>query len=404
MTEGHPQPRLAYSWPDFEEFTVPDGILDHEEDCGHVACAHCGHQPAVAAAGHTWVSNLAEPKPQVLDAYDLDMQLPQSAQLRTDYVQAASTQSLATTEQGSVSIAQQQAGLAQIPLTHPQLLHPAGIPPTAIPLTAGLSGLTAAQLAGLPPPGMYTAAHSAAAVAAAQLAHQRRSAMAGHLIPRQRTSPPGGNINKARVRWTPELHARFVESVSLLGGPDRATPKGILRQMQVEGMTIYHIKSHLQKYRLQAVRPAGQKTPADANGTTGAAPGANDPTYPPLVASNAVPLLDKDVPVAPAVGSAAGPSAATTKPADVPVASGEVATPSTSLGGPDVVRTQKIEEALMKQMDMQKQLHKQLEQQRDLQLSLEAHGKYLQTMIEEQRHGKGGKEEAPTAPPEAEPE
>lgn len=228
--------------------------------------------------------------------------------------------------------------------------------------------------------------------------------MAGHLISRQRTSPSGGNINKARVRWTPELHARFVESVTLLGGPDRATPKGILRHMQVEGMSIYHIKSHLQKYRLQAVRPAGQKTPAAAIGTTGADPGTSDPTYPPVVpsphASTTVPLLDnKDVHTAPATDS----SAATTKSADVPAASCEAVTSSTSLGGPDVVRTQKIEEALMKQMDMQKQLHQQLEQQRDLQLSLEAHGKYLQTMIEEQRRGKGSKEEANTAPEEAKP-
>ncbi|XP_010941616.1 uncharacterized protein [Elaeis guineensis] len=52
-----------------------------------------------------------------------------------------------------------------------------------------------------------------------------------------------------RMRWTEELHRRFVEAIDRLGGQNRATPKHILQLMEVKGLNISHIKSHLQMYR-----------------------------------------------------------------------------------------------------------------------------------------------------------
>ncbi|KAK9153494.1 hypothetical protein Sjap_000974 [Stephania japonica] len=60
---------------------------------------------------------------------------------------------------------------------------------------------------------------------------------------------------KQRLRWTQELRDQFEEAVNQLGGADRATPKGILKAMALPGLTIYHVKSHLQKYRMSKFIP-----------------------------------------------------------------------------------------------------------------------------------------------------
>ncbi|KAI3732186.1 hypothetical protein L1987_63385 [Smallanthus sonchifolius] len=150
--------------------------------------------------------------------------------------------------------------------------------------------------------------------------------------------------SKQRLRWTHELHERFVDAVAQLGGPDRATPKGVLRVMGVQGLTIYHVKSHLQKYRLAK--------------------------YLPDSSSEGKAFDQKE--------------------------SGDMVS---SLDGSSGMQ---ITEALKLQMEVQKRLHEQLEVQRQLQLRIEAQGKYLKKIIEEQQRLSGVLPEAPDNLPESE--
>ncbi|KAM0853952.1 hypothetical protein ACQ4PT_050736 [Festuca glaucescens] len=67
-----------------------------------------------------------------------------------------------------------------------------------------------------------------------------------------------------RMRWTAQLQQSFLRAVDCLGGPDsaKATPKRILQLMGVGGLTISHVKSHLQMYRCT---PHGIGKKDDAN-------------------------------------------------------------------------------------------------------------------------------------------
>ncbi|KAK9123085.1 hypothetical protein Sjap_012687 [Stephania japonica] len=134
--------------------------------------------------------------------------------------------------------------------------------------------------------------------------------------------------SKTRIRWTQDLHEQFVECVNRLGGAEKATPKGILKLMDSEGLTIFHVKSHLQKYRM------AKYMPEFAEGKSERRPPMND---------------------------------------------------STQL---DMKTGMQITEALRLQLEVQRQLHEQLEIQRNLQLRIEEQGKQLRKMFDLQQKTK----------------
>ncbi|KAL1834371.1 hypothetical protein ACET3Z_004022 [Daucus carota] len=141
---------------------------------------------------------------------------------------------------------------------------------------------------------------------------------------------------KPRLRWTSDLHDRFVDAVTKLGGPDKATPKSVLRLMGLKGLTLYHLKSHLQKYRLG--QQARKQDTVEQNINSG----------------DSYRQYSMHV----------------------------VSTSATSSKVNNEQGDHSLGESLMYEIDVQKRSKEQLDVQKKLQMRIEAQGKYLQAILE----------------------
>uniref|UniRef100_A0A7N0ULQ8 HTH myb-type domain-containing protein n=1 Tax=Kalanchoe fedtschenkoi TaxID=63787 RepID=A0A7N0ULQ8_KALFE len=157
-------------------------------------------------------------------------------------------------------------------------------------------------------------------------------------LPDQNTSLILSTDAKPRLKWTPELHSRFVEAIAKLGGPDKATPKSVMKLMKIPGLTLYHLKSHLQKFRL------GKSQLSE------------------------------------------------TCPDSRPEDRGQIHFDQDDHGASlkQINENFKIAQALQLQMEVQTQLHTQIEVQRRLQLRIEAQGKYLQSVLKKAQESLAG--------------
>ncbi|KAF7133409.1 hypothetical protein RHSIM_Rhsim09G0055800 [Rhododendron simsii] len=246
---------------------------------------------------------------------------------------------------------------------------------------------------------------------------------------------------KPRLRWTAELHDRFVDAVAQLGGPDsvleiggpinlssllfvnncpslnnsrkymcaleasqsalgvsvssesfrrsavaelprlmvlhlepsfeaktlhalayEATPKTIMRTMGVKGLTLYHLKSHLQKYRL------GKQSCKDLTEN-----------------SKDVSCIAESQDTGSSTSTSSKLAQDLNEYANVlflPFLSTYLEEDTKTLKSEANCRGYQVTEALRVQMEVQRRLHEQLEVQQRLQLRIEAQSKYLQSILE----------------------
>uniref|UniRef100_A0A061QZJ4 Myb family transcription factor apl-like n=1 Tax=Tetraselmis sp. GSL018 TaxID=582737 RepID=A0A061QZJ4_9CHLO len=155
-------------------------------------------------------------------------------------------------------------------------------------------------------------------------------------------SPP---TLKPRLRWSNELHSRFVAAVERLGGHARATPASVLEAMGVPDLQLHHVKSHLQKYRSEKRRQEQEMT------------------------ESAQPRKRRRQPADEQRAASCGSPSTPTKPART--RSQEAA----------ALSTEELRITLENQYRLQKLLAQRLEMEQKLRLELEQHNRYLKRLV-----------------------
>ncbi|MBA0782305.1 hypothetical protein Gotri_003158 [Gossypium trilobum] len=138
---------------------------------------------------------------------------------------------------------------------------------------------------------------------------------------------------KPRLKWTPQLHQRFVEAVNQLGGADKATPKSLMRIMGISGLTLLGKFQQTEICHSNKLDDYKEIRSNNGNFSDGTHNQMNDKTD----------FTDRII----------------------------IA----------FIRSLQIAQALQMQMEVQRKLHEQIVVQRHLQLRIEAQGKYLQLVL-----------------------
>ncbi|KAF1874403.1 hypothetical protein Lal_00029829 [Lupinus albus] len=127
---------------------------------------------------------------------------------------------------------------------------------------------------------------------------------------------------KPRMKWTPELHQRFIDAINQLGGVEKATPKSLMRVMGIPGLTLLGKSPHMET--------------------------SSDNKQDHIEINNSY---------------------------------GHYSRETSTENQNQTTETMQISQALQMQMEVQSKLYEQTEVQKHMQLRIEAQGKYLQSVL-----------------------